>query len=340
MLLARLAALPLLLSQQRVLQTQQRVCPQPALLASDDAADDVLQLVLQRAVQTCCFTSRQCRNPPTAQWLAEYAQDGQDGPEAFERVHACGCLNVPWREYLLSMLDSAPIEIVVQSVLKKHRGVSANNPYLQTERMSFAYELRPADIAERVMLAARQIASEWSEDLSRMSEQNAEVWTQRRAAVTQDDEELRTTLPAFSNEGNDDDGSPYRGGNYDLLLVLATRRAARYALSEYASLPSKQGELTMLRDHCERLPPMGVELPYHSADTWLRELLDLPIVLKLGGGEGGEGGRIIDPRAVVELVLDCRLAVAKEWTATLLDVPELHRAVKLEHVMSHTRGIG
>jgi hypothetical protein len=53
-----------------------------------DEADCLFDLLLQRAVQTCCFTARSCRDPPTATWLARSADS--DAPEAFEREWAEG----------------------------------------------------------------------------------------------------------------------------------------------------------------------------------------------------------------------------------------------------------
>jgi len=312
---------------------------------TDESDNEILMLLLQRAIQSTCFTARACRDPPTAQWLAAFG-----GEASFERMHAIGCLQTPWREYLLAQLEAPPTEIMVESSLKKHRGISADNPYLKPTTMTYAYELRPTELAERVMLASRQIAREWAEDdLLRMAAENEQIWRERRATVTLDEEELRTTIPAFANEqdgSGSGDGSPYRGGNYDLLLVAVTRRAARCALREYAAQPSKRDEHAVLRDHMRALPADGEELPYNAADAWLTALLDKPIVLRLvaadaadgadggDGGGGGGGASLVDPRAIVERILDYRLAVAREWTETMLAVPEMYLSIKREHLMS------
>ena len=42
-------------------------------LTHQTASTHLHNLLVQRAVQTCCFTSRQCRDNPTAQWLGEFA---------------------------------------------------------------------------------------------------------------------------------------------------------------------------------------------------------------------------------------------------------------------------
>lgn len=61
--------------------------------------------------------------------------------------------------------------------------------------------------------------------------------------MTRDQNELKASMPAFTNDVDDSgsgDGSPYRGGNYDLLLVLATRRATKYFRpASHASRPAK-----------------------------------------------------------------------------------------------------
>ena len=166
MLLNRLLV-PLLLPAGPILRSASILC-----VPAEDAAEDIHNLLLQRAVQASCFTARNLRDPPTARWLAKFG--GQ--PDGFESAHAFGGMRLSWRAYLLAMLSAPNEEIVVESVLQKHRGVSANNPFLQPSKMTYTYELRPSEVVERVMLAARQIAREWSEeDLPRMAAQNQEV---------------------------------------------------------------------------------------------------------------------------------------------------------------------
>jgi hypothetical protein len=136
----------------------------PALVASSTACPPrLLSLLVQRAVQTCCFTYRQCRDPPTAEWLVGFG--GHIGLETF---HGIDGLRVPAKDYVLQLLRAPSEQITVHSALKKHRGLSASNPYLQPTSMTYVVTMQPADLAERVMRTAATIAAEWVEDLPRI----------------------------------------------------------------------------------------------------------------------------------------------------------------------------
>lgn len=313
--------------------TRQRVSP-AMLPRLGDEADCLFDLLLQRAVQTCCFTARSCRDPPTATWLARSANSDRQ-PEDFERMHAVGILRTPWRTYLSKMLAAPPQEIQVESLLKTNRGASPNNPFLRQERMTYSYELVPQQIAERVMQAAQQIAEEWAEEaLPCMAAENEKVWRDRRATVTRDDEEVRTTMPAFQQDQDGSgagDGSPFKGGNYDLLLFVATRRAAHSTLAELAKQPLKSGEHALLAEQMSKLPRDGLELGHGAADTWLTELLELPVVLRMDDVSAASG-TLVDPRAVAEVVLNHRLSVAKDWQRILRGASEMFLDVKRNYL--------
>ena len=313
--------------------TRQRVSP-AMLPRLGDEADCLFDLLLQRAVQTCCFTARSCRDPPTATWLARSA-NSDARPEDFERMHAVGILRTPWRTYLSKMLAAPPQEIQVESLLKTNRGASPNNPFLRQERMTYSYELVPQQIAERVMQAAQQIAEEWAEEaLPCMAAENEKVWRDRRATVTRDDEEVRTTMPAFQQDQDGSgagDGSPFKGGNYDLLLFVATRRAAHSTLAELAKQPLKSGEHALLAEQMSKLPRDGLELGHGAADTWLTELLELPVVLRMDDVSAASG-TLVDPRAVAEVVLNHRLSVAKDWQRILRGASEMFLDVKRNYL--------
>ena len=107
---------------------------------------------------------------------------------------------------MLDLLSSPKVEIEVESVLKRHRGISANNPYLQPSAMTYVYTISPAEVGERVIQTALQLAVEWAEDLGRLEAEAEGVWRMRRAIVLDDDAEVKTTLPAFSID--QDGGEP------------------------------------------------------------------------------------------------------------------------------------
>ena len=303
----------------------------PPVLRQDHREDGGLhRLLLQRAVQTCCYTARQTRDPPTAQWLAEYANI----PETYHGLDGFNS-SVAWDRWLLDLYGVPPMEIEVQSILKQHRGVSANNPYVQPKRMAYTYELRPSDMAERLCRTVDSIAREWREDLALIADAEVEsVWRSRRAVTLESDEEVRTTLPAFSHDPVNNPNTPYRGGSYQLLVALATRRAAQSALAAMAAQPTSWAAREMLATHCEERGLFeGDDLEPHVADAWIASLLDLPISLRMGGGTSGEPA-LVDPRGVVEQLLEWRTAVAEDWIRRLRRVPDALLQIKRRHMES------
>lgn len=260
-------------------------------------------------------------------WLAKYAGVPEDyhGVDAFAADDA-----VPWTQWLQSLLIEPVATIEVESILKQHRGLSANNPYMKPKRMTYEYELRPGDIAERIMQTAATISREWVEDLSLMPDESEAVWRSRRAVTLESDAEVRATGRAFTlrmmTPGLD---SPYRGGTYELLLALATRRAAQSALAALAAQPKEWPAREMLASACDKGLFQG-ELGRHAADCWLAEMLDMPISLRVGGSLGEPA--LCDPRGVVEQILEWRGAIANDWIAQLESVPDAILQVKREHV--------
>ena len=338
--------IPMLLPYQPTSDRRASVC-----MCANDSDDDggLHALLLQRAVQTVCFNARGCRDPPTAQWLA--ARSGVP-----EQLHGLDGL-ADWRHFILDLLGSPTEQIKVESVLKKHRGLSTNNPYLQPRRMTYSYELKPSDIAERVMQAACLLASEWVEDLDLIAEaEEAAVWRKRRAKVVRSDEEVKATMPAFSIDQDNNADSPFRGGNYDLLCALSTRQAVKCALASLRAQPGSWEAHEMLRKHCaesgalfgsQGAPPCAIDLPQKAADEWLSALLDLPIVLRTpsatsqGGGESSGKGLplspvIVDPSAVCEQVLEWRASVARAWQQQLALLPEEILSIKREYLARST----
>ncbi len=335
---ALLRTLPLLLAGERTLPPP---CPRsgaPLLLSADDGDNELHSLLVQRAVQQCCYMARSVRDPPSAQWLAAFG----DQPRGFETVHGYGCMALDWRDYLSALLAAPAEQLEVESKLKKNRGLSANNPYVKPTPITYTYEVVPSVIAERVMMMARQIAVEWAEeDLPSLVREGPAVWAQRRAAVTGEDEELRSTLPAFSVDQDANPDSPYRGGNYDLLTCLATRRAATLALRELesgkggANAAQRTAEAGLLSAQMTALPQPAVELRTNTAATWLEGILELPLTMRVLSG----GASLVDPSVVVDLLLEYRAATCQAWIEDLRRVPELQLEIKREHMRNQYWGI-
>ena len=306
-------------------------CRMPPVLGADDTDDGGIgTFLVQRAVQTQCFTARECRDSPTAQWLARRV-----GLEN-EFYHGLdGCKPENWREWLLDMMAAPPVSLEIESVLMKHRGLSASNPYLQPTPMKFRYELCPADHADYLMKTIQLLSEEWTKDLGVIAVADTEsVWRERRAVVTEDDEEVRTTMPAFEIGLGEHAGSPYRAGTYDLLKALTTRNAARATLAAMAAVPRAKAARGLLSQHCESFGLFDGELPKRAADAFLSELLDLPVAISSLPTSSADSAvaSLVDPRAVVEELLEWRTAVATGWIERLQEVPDELLEIRREHV--------
>lgn len=163
-----------------------------------------------------------------------------------------------------------------------------------------------------------------------MDAESESVWRQRRAVTLDDDEEVRNTMPAFSHDPMYDPDSPYRGGSYELLVALATRRAAIGVLKSMDAQPTSSAARAVLSAHCDEHGLFAGALAQHPADAWMATLLDRPISLTLNSAGGGPA--LADPRAVVEELLESRANIAKNYIEQLTRVPEAVLQIKRDHV--------
>ena len=93
----------------------------------------------------------------------------------------------------------------------------------------------------------------------------------------------------------------------------------------------KSGEHALLAEQMSKLPRDGLELGHGAADTWLTELLELPVVLRMDDVSAASG-TLVDPRAVAEVVLNHRLSVAKDWQRILRGASEMFLDVKRNYL--------
>lgn len=206
--------------------------------------------------------------------------------------------------------------------------------------------VRPAEVTERVIDTAQRIAVEMAEDLTRLEAEAEGVWRNRRATVTDSDEEIKNTLPAFSIEQDGGDHTPFRGGTYELLQALATQQAVKATLSSLASSDKSGAAYDLLHDYCKEASGLFEgEVQSRVAERWLEGLLDLPITMRVARSDGdgcgasdGASPTIVDPRAVCEQILEWRLAIGAAWIERLERLPEEFLEVKREHLLRSSLG--
>ena len=286
-------------------------------------------LLVQRAVQSCCFTFRSCRDNPSADWLLRFHSH-----KGLEHFHGLDGLRLPWRRYLEELFDAPEEEIEVQSTLMKHRGLSPSNPFLQPTPMTYMHPIVPSQLGERVIQAACTIAKEWRSDLKLMGAENEEQMRRHEESIRTGtpDSKRETTLPVFSVDP-EHGASAYRGGNYDLVKLLATRQALRSLLRECEERPSRAHEHEFLLRFSAAHPIDG-EQPSHAADAWLAALLQQPYAIFSGQGGGGSGGggapTLLDPLVLAEDLMERRARLAEGWVDRLEAVPEEMLELKRE----------
>lgn len=277
-------------------------------------------LLVQRAVQSCCYTFRTCRDNPSAEWLIRF-----QGHKGLEQFHGLDGLRLPWRHYLEELFDAPEEEIEVQSKLMKHRGLSPSNPYLQPTPMTYIHPIIPSQLGERVIQVACTIASEWRSDLLLMGAENDEQMRRHEASVRTGAADTETTLPIFSIDP-EHGASAYRGGNYDLVKLLATRQALRELLRECEERPSRAHEHAFLLRFSAAHPIDG-EQPSHAADAWLAALLQEPYAVSSGQGSAPT---LLDPLVLAEDLMERRAKLAEKWVGRLEAVPEEMLELKRE----------
>uniref|UniRef100_A0A7S3ESJ7 Uncharacterized protein n=1 Tax=Haptolina ericina TaxID=156174 RepID=A0A7S3ESJ7_9EUKA len=292
-------------------------------------------LLIQRAVQSCCYTARECRDNPTAQWLGNFL-----GHKGLEGYHGIDGLRVSWKVYFQELLAAPPEDLVVQSVLMRHRGLSPNNPFLKPTPMEYTHRIVPSSLAERVMGAARLIAREWQHDLLLLEAENAEHWEVHWEMVREKEDRGRgSRQPVFSLDP-DHAESPYRGGNYDLLKNLATRNAVREYTSELERSRSCGHTHLFLQRFCVA-HPLEDDGDSHRADDFLLALLQTPFAI-VGSSiaDNGDGvvsaagyPQLIDPLELAREVMERRLALANSWAAELEDFPDRLLAIQRGHLL-------
>lgn len=234
------------------------------------------------------------------------------------------------------MLDAPVEEIEVESLLKKHRGISANNPYLQPTPMMYIHEIRPAAIAERVITAAIEIAEEWEADLQLLETEAEQLWARHRDEVKSlDESSLR--MPVFEHDPDNNVDSAFRGGNYDLIQALATREAARRLMIDLRTQPSRAAERDMFTRFCSKDSPWAGELPRNSADIFLRKLIDEPAAISLRAGASKPS--FVDPLRVAGSLLEHRRQLVAEWCKVLSNAPTEIQLVRRKVVVKNLEGL-
>lgn len=239
--------------------------------------------------------------------------------------------------------------------------------------LEFQIDIDPLSLVSRIVAVREQIAKEWVDDLDTLVMANDQILSSyyNNHATARDDEEecpydedaedcisTEYLTAAYSdNKGGDDNrrafdrvamillgnaidfneqaSSPYRKGNFDLLLLLATQESIHRVLRAYR----EQGEerkvsFEWLRDfYVERVAKyFDGHQRFGRADDMLEELMLMPPSMKTID----DTVELIDPLRIAEDIISERSVVGRDWkelaTNTPLEHVELRKSILSQHM--------
>jgi hypothetical protein len=124
--------------------------------------------------------------------------------------------------------------------------------------------------------------------------------------------------------------SPFRKGNFDLLLLLLTQESIHRVLRGFqdAKDADERVHFEYLREfYAGRLRTFfDGNQPYGRADDFIEELLLTSPLVKTT--EDGKGVGLVDPLYLAKKIIHMRNDVAQDWTKIVRNVPEEHKDIR------------
>lgn len=121
--------------------------------------------------------------------------------------------------------------------------------------------------------------------------------------------------------------SPYRKGNFDLLILLMTQESVHRVLRDYREARSeREVSFAWLREfYVQRVTShFDGDQKYGRADDFVDELLlSSPAMREVDGKV-----ELVDPQRVAEEILSKRSEVAQEWKDIATTIPEEHTELR------------
>jgi len=157
----------------------------------------------------------------------------------------------------------------------------------------------------------------------------------------------RMDLSLLADAYEDESGytsSPLRKGNFDLLMLLATKESIRRVMlsgrviGEYEDGEEKDRTYATLNSasinflqtfYEDRADHFGTKSNrYHMADAFIERLIATPSRMVADGMKGGNKPVFIDPVIISEVILKERERVAKEWKVIASNSPLEHLDIR------------
>jgi len=345
-------------------------------LAHNQRRTDVRIFLTQRAIQSFMFLLVSTRDPHTVNWFEKTYQcnnlNSYHGTGAFNLTKWTS-----WDSILADMIRQPPDVVIVSARRRGrgHGGWSRNNPYLEERFVEFEIDIDPPSLVSRILSVRQQIADEWILDLDTMVASNDQILESYydNAANDRDSEEciayndngecirpedLREKLDHFSASPprrrgafdrtammmlrnaiafDERASSPYRKGNFDLLVLLATQESVHRLLREYQEMGDKRKvSFEWLRNfYVERVEKFfDGSQDYGRADDFLEELLLTSPSMKTAGNKV----ELVDPLRIAEDIIRTRSEVGLDWKKIIASTPQDHLTLQKDLLTARMGG--
>jgi len=296
------------------------------------------QFLTQRSIQSFMFLSTQLRDPHTSDWIERFI-----GSPRLLEYHGTGAFNLTrwgeWDSVFLEMMEQPVNKIIIEARKRGGRGAmggSKNNPYLKEKFVEYEVTIDPKSLSSRIMAVREQIANELMKDLSMVIVYNEGVLDRYNAKLNE------SRNPPTNNCYTDQNAmlmlensialdttmsSPFRKGNFDLLLLLTLHEAIHRTLRSYAAGGKENAiSLEWLREFYSGTVGKYFDGSgrYGRSDEFMTRLLEAtPSMINDGGSM-----LLVDPARITEDIIAERSKVALEWKLVAMDVPADHSGLR------------
>lgn len=283
--------------------------------------DPIKDFLTQRALQTQLFTLSHSGEVSTFEFLESFKDH-----QGMADVHDHGCLKVGWRQYMFDLLQAKQHDKTTKRSV--YRGGSRNNPYLQDAGVSveFTTTIRPAIMAENIMMLRQEIADEWMADLKLIASENDELMRHHLAMVTEQEDPEENKI--YSQLTLDDNSTPLRKSNYDLLCKMVTEYAAVNTVKEMKNRRSEEVAGRWLQKYMDTTAkPLFVKAntglgQRDVGKTFLQGLLkETPKVVR-GTLRDVDEVTLVDPLDIAARIMAERQVLADSWVESLEETEE------------------
>lgn len=253
--------------------------------------------------------------------------------------HGTGGFNLTrwgeWDTVFLEMMEREEESIVLQA---RNRAVDKRrktNPLLDEKFIEYEIKIDPKSIASRIIAVREQIADELTRDLDVVVIHNREVISSIHSRTP------TTTISPMSHLENSVNfsytpSSPFRKGNFDLLLLLTLQEAVHRTLRRYSETGA---EKAVSREWLSRfyIEIVGEYFDgngkYGRAVEFVERLMGEPPRVVTDEESGGGGTKktsmgLVDPQRIMEDILVEREEVAREWQVIARGVKEEHSGLR------------